>query len=1015
MTQKDVKLNLTITAKDEAKAVVESLARTMSETFDGLGAKLVESMGLSKITESFDALKASANTNMNGVKTAAEEPKSAFDTLAETVFKTRGELEKDFEAIKASFGNASLEAVKASELTVAQLAKIVTAADESSPKIEAFKNKFQESFDAISQTSFKTRDALETDFDRIKTAFDNESLAAVKASDLTTSALAKIVGSADETEISVVNTMNKMDEGITLATTHVGQSLDYMNLQMSGQMIEQLGSKITGFFGGAAGAAVEFDQSVVNTAASLNSNLPAGIRLATGQVTALRDASLEMGKSGFFSANQIAESMNVLARQGIDYNTIMGGASQTVHDVAAANQADVASTANVVSDIIHEMGDSLGKEATKSAAGQKIMTSAMSDTEKQSAILKLSMGNVGDAMTGSLHHARISMEDFLNTMKYVGPQASAVGLGIGDVSASIALLGEHGIRGSQAGTTLRRELTNLIPQSAAAADMMDKLGLVTEKGGNVFFDATGHMKSMNDVQAILHKTLGGLNPEMQEMAVKTIFGQYALSGMTAIVNTAPSKFNELTDAMHKTGITQQLMADKSEGWGMQVQKLKAHWETIRKEIGELLKPAIEGIMGVITQLMAIWDGLSEPVKKAITTFGAVTGVVLLVGGAFIASLAGIGMFVGAIGAGAATLAAIAAPALVVIGAIAAVGLAGYGLYEAWKNDWGGIQEKTAAVLTWIQTQIKAAMDYIMPVISGAVKMITDWWSTIGPSFGKAVKNIYDFIVWLEPIWSGAWSVIVTVLKTTFDVVMGIIRGGIEVVTGIISFFIDLFAGNWSKLWGDVERILRGAFDILKSIFSGSIELITGLLNDLWKTIVAIFGGIAKSIADWGVNLLKTVGTFFTDLGKDALSWGANVIDMFVQGIMGAVHKVTDAVKNVANTVKSFLGFHSPTEQGPASDSDQWMPNMMSMLHTGIVDHTPKIEAAVGHVALGLQTAFAGNTVNNVAKFPTVAPANNGRPTNVFYINVDATTAKNGQQIAEKIAAAFRTQMPMVSA
>jgi hypothetical protein len=128
-------------------------------------------MGLSKLTEAFNGIGKSASTDFATVKKAAEEPVSAFDKLAGTVFKTRGELEKDFESIKSSFGNVSLEAVRASELTVAQLTKIVTAADESSPKIEAFRNKFQESFDAIAKTAFKTREALETDFDRIKTAF----------------------------------------------------------------------------------------------------------------------------------------------------------------------------------------------------------------------------------------------------------------------------------------------------------------------------------------------------------------------------------------------------------------------------------------------------------------------------------------------------------------------------------------------------------------------------------------------------------------------------------------------------------------------------------------------------------------------------------------------------------------------------------------------------------------------------------------------------------------------------
>jgi TP901 family phage tail tape measure protein len=97
------------------------------------------------------------------------------------------------------------------------------------------------------------------------------------------------------------------------------------------------------------------------------------------------------------------------------------------------------------------------------------------------------------------------MEDYLQTMKYTGPQASAMGVGIGDLSAAIAVLGEHGIKGSQAGTTMRRMFTNLIPASKAAAATMEELGMITADGGNVFFDSAGKNSRTNRIHSRLNQ------------------------------------------------------------------------------------------------------------------------------------------------------------------------------------------------------------------------------------------------------------------------------------------------------------------------------------------------------------------------------------------------------------------------------------------------------------------------------------------------------------------------------
>lgn len=65
------------------------------------------------------------------------------------------------------------------------------------------------------------------------------------------------------------------------------------------------------------------------------------------------------------------------------------------------------------------------------------------------------------------------------------------------------------------------------------------------------------------------------------------------------------------------------------------------------------------------------------------------------------------------------------------------------------------------------------------------------------------------------------------------------------------------------------------------------------------------------------------------------SWGSNLIDMVAGGIRAKLPSLASAASKAASTIKNFLGFSSPTKEGPASKSDRWAPNFMNMFAGGI--------------------------------------------------------------------------------
>lgn len=843
--------------------------------------------------------------------------------------------------------------------TQATLGLVIMAKDEARSVFDAFATnlasqmtKIEESLrsafnmDNIVTHVDESATKIATAFDRIRTS--ETELGSNNFASRTDEQMNNIATSVARMEESVTRNLNSVTTAVTKMSSRVrtaSTGINFGEMQNAGMIMQSAGERILGVFSSAIKSGADFDQSIKNVTASLNANLST-TKLSSDQIDALSRSALQMGQDGFFSANQIAEAMNTMSKQGITYQQIMSGGIQTVYKVAAANQSDLEETANVVSDIYNEMGDTF-KKAGLSA--------------------KDASQEIGNSMTVALHHARISMSDFLQTMKYVGPQASAAGMSIQDVSAAIAILGEHGIRGSQAGTTLRRMLTNLTPSSAEAASMMKKLGMITKDGSNIFYDASGKMKSMTDIQGILHDKLSGLSPEMQQFAIKTIFGQYALSGMTAIVNTGNDKFKELTKEMHNNALMDDILAEKKKGLGMQLQALNAHWETMKKEIGLALMPVLVPLIGILNKMMSAFEHLSDPVKKFLVIGGALTGVLLVVGGSILAFIGTFGMFVASASYAAAglsiigsALGSLVAPVAVVIALVA-------GLKYAWNNDIGGIREVTSRFVDWFKgifsktfttvhkdvskglaeitkgftgwnrsimgpvnramnevwTAISAGMKKAITVVSQGITAVTGWFAKMAPDFNKALHNIIAFLMWLTPLWKTLWAALKIVVGFVFDRIVGIVKHFWGVFSGIIQLFTHLINGQWRKVFQDLWQIVKNALllaldlwggfagkafgwigkilehtgifgKVFSKIFSSTFKFVEKIADSAWKMVEKIFTGSIKVVTSVTKGLSEMIQLIFKAI--------KTFIEAHASGAMSALKKLFTAGFNIAKTL-----------------------------------------------------------------------------------------------------------------
>jgi TP901 family phage tail tape measure protein len=944
----------------------------------------------------------------------------AEQEMADTVVMTRSNIVDAFNQIKGAFLNGAYASVDATQLTDSQLLKIVETAHQLKISMVAdmqeTSNETASALDRMRNVVYMTSSELQKEFSNIRQSM--ESLKNVDPSQMTDQQMRNIVQAVNGMEIQVVRDFQQVgSEAQTMSQRMeaASKAFQFGEMMNAGMQLQMTGERALGFFKDAIKAGADFDQSIVNATASLDANRVHS-KLSSDMIDEMRQKSIELGSAGYFSANQVADAMNIMAKQGMEYSMIMGGGIKTVHDVAASNQQDLAKTASTISDIYNEMHDVFVKNNVD-----------VGEATQQ----------IGNGMTVAMHHANISMDDFLNTMKYVGPVASTAGLSFKDVATEIAILGEHGIKASQAGTTLRRELVNMIPQNKEAAAVMAQLHLTTGQVADAFFDQAGQVRPLDQVQATLANTLGGLNDKMKENAIRAIFGVYALAGMNAVVSTSPQKFKELRGEMDNNGLMQQILTEKSMGLGFALQRLQAHFETLKKEIGMAFKPVLEAVLPVINVMMDKWDAMNPKIRNVIVVLAGFAAAAAVVGGALLTAVGMMGMFaasavpaIAGISKLMATMRMMSIPVLVVVAAIAL-------LRVAWEKDFGGIREATSHFVTWfeplfsktfatvkkdVDAGIKAitkGFDSLSPSTrksinevlgflennffaglkkmasdtANAITTVTGWFHKMAPEFNKAFKNLIAFFQANSTTFKALFEVLGFVVKLAFSIIEGIFQHAWGVFSGIVQFFTHIINGEWKKAFADLWQIISNAFLLALDLWGGFAGKTFGWIGKLLEHLGIfgegfgkIFGAAFKlmgKLCDEGWQYAERVFKGSIDLIGGLLKGWFGVIGNIFEAIKslihgdasGAMHFLEDAFRSgvsaAGQVIQGLLGIIDGALGGLPSKMLGWGKNAIKMFADGI-------KSGIG--AIGDAVTGAADKIKSILGFHSPAkegPAGKG--------------------------------------
>jgi TP901 family phage tail tape measure protein len=630
----------------------------------------------------------------------------------------------------------------------------------------------------------------------------------------------------------------------------------------------------------------DYEQQVAN-AASVTGTMGQAFEDTKANID---DIAKTLGATTVFSAQQAAEAMYDLASAGYNVSDMVSSDLKPILDLAAATQEDLTRTT----------------EITTATLGQFQL--GISDSKY-----------VTDIFAKTIGSSKATLEKMGLSFKYVGPIANMFGNSVEDVSAALGVMYNNGLRGEQAGRSMRMAFTRLAKPTADVKRVVEELGLTLD-------DINPDVHEFNDIL----RTLEGAGIDSAQGL--RLFGAEAATGMMAIIENL-DVLAELEDKLGDAGGAAEDMATK------QLDTLKgtsilltSAIENLKIEIGEKFAPVIREVnmwlrdMALVAgdKVGPVFDRLEEIVTDLRPSFDNIMEIAESLKGIF-------------------------------LDLVEAFGLGGTSAEDI-TDVINKVTEAIANLLKWVDEHPNVTK-FVATIVAAAVAF--SFLLPIVTAIASALGMLIGVISTVGAVMAGTVSA-----TTVISAAIAALGGPITLIVAAIALLAAAWATNLFGIRDKVAAFVETVkfwFHRLHNYVLWYKEELTAVLLFLLNPIA----GIVYAFKNWS-KIKDTVGKItdfikekLTSLADSAKDWGKNLLQSFIDGIKDKFSKLREAVSSAAEVVGDYLGFHSPTKEGPGKDVMVWGPNMVDTFAEGVLDNMNVLNNAFSALTAPATTVGTG--------------------------------------------------------
>ncbi|OCG31476.1 phage tail tape measure protein [Gilliamella sp. Choc3-5] len=512
------------------------------------------------------------------------------------------------------------------------------------------------------------------------------------------------------------------------------------------------------------------------------------------RMLALRKQARELPLVSKFTDSEVAQGQYFLGRTGYNPDQILK-AMPHVLNLAAAGDLDLATTADISSNI------------------QKAMRIPAEE-----------MGKVSDVLTAAFTRNNVDIRMLGESLKYTAGISQQYGQSLETLTTATALLGNAGIQGSQAGTSLRQVLIRI-----GNSNTVKKLGIKTA-------DKNGNMRDLGDIFEEIQKATSHMGNVQRAAIYKDIAGQIGVTGFNELMATVETgEFQAMRRELYNSkGEAAKVAKIKLDNLAGDMTMLHAAFENISVELFEKnndwLRKAVQGLTNLL-------HGFGEFLKK----HPAVSKALVVIG-------AGLATITTAFGAFAIMLMSVFGPMLMTRFILSRIGL-----------SFGGLSIKTNVAKKGFSSFSKTLLSFIVPgkKTGSILKSIGKSILAIGKSPKKLLLGGIGFTgLPFKRISSlfGKSTLIPRILQF-----FGFALRGVSFVLGPIGWIITA-ASLLYKYWQPVSAFFIGFWEGLKESLSPVAEEFSYLepfvttIGDGFKWL----GEKISSLINWFCELFEPV-------------------------------------------------------------------------------------------------------------------------------------------------------------